>query len=89
MDTKQSPTKLLLFFEGIKCLVVFPTHFNLNNSINFKATSNFSPNQVESLLKLLSTISFFFTSNYIWWHFAVKIGKSNFPYWPTVFLLKP
>ena len=32
-DTKQSPTNLALFFEGVNCLVVFPTHFNLNNSL--------------------------------------------------------
>ena len=32
MDTKQSPTNLGLSFGGINCLVVFPTHFNLNNN---------------------------------------------------------
>ena len=33
MDTKQSPTNLGLPFEGINCLVVFPTHFNPNKSL--------------------------------------------------------
>ena len=32
MVTKQSPTNQGLFFGGINCLVVFPTHFNPNNS---------------------------------------------------------
>ena len=33
MDTKQSPTNLRLSFGRINCLVVFPTHFNPNNSL--------------------------------------------------------
>ena len=32
-DTKQSPTIMGLFIEGVNCLIVFPTHFNLNNSL--------------------------------------------------------
>ena len=33
MDTKQSPTNLGLSFGVVNCLVVFPTHFNLTNSL--------------------------------------------------------
>ena len=33
MDTKQSPTNLGLSFGVVNCLVVFPTHFNPNNSL--------------------------------------------------------
>ena len=33
MDTKQSPTNLGLSFGGVSSLVVFPTHFNPNNSL--------------------------------------------------------
>ena len=32
-DTKQSPTNLGLFLEGVYCLVVFQTYFNPNNSL--------------------------------------------------------
>ena len=32
-DTKQSPTNLGLFLEGVYCLVVFQTSFNPNNSL--------------------------------------------------------
>ena len=33
MDTKQSPTNLRFSFGVVNCLVVFPTHFNQNNSL--------------------------------------------------------
>ena len=33
MDTKQSPTNLGLSFAMVNDLVVFPTHFNPNNSL--------------------------------------------------------
>ena len=36
MVTKQSPTNLglsFIFGGGVNCLVVFPTHFNPNNSL--------------------------------------------------------
>ena len=54
MDIKQSPTNLVLssFFGGgrVNCLVVFPTHFNLNNSLLIKTASDFSPIQVKPRL---------------------------------------
>ena len=33
MNTKQFPANLGLSFAGVNCLVVFPTHFNPNNSL--------------------------------------------------------
>ena len=50
MDTKQSPTNLGLSFGGANCLVVFPTHFNPNNSLLI-FLQNFTPIHVYLRLK--------------------------------------
>ena len=54
MDTKQSPTNLGLSFGGINCLVVFPTHFNPNNSLLI----NFTPIHVYHRRKMTGPIHF-------------------------------
>ena len=60
MGTKQSPSNLVFLGEGgVNCLVVFPTHFNPNNSLLILLTSNFTPIHVYPALTLfkLTTVS--------------------------------
>ena len=56
MDTKQPPTNLGLYFGGVNCLAVFPTHLNL-------ITSNFTPNHVYPHLNSY-VFSFYFTCQF-------------------------